>query len=501
MFVPMFCLECRPVVKEWGQREEGKRWHERFGQEMRTARVMELDDEKQKILVIDDEANMCHMLTAVLRKAGYEVDSASDGQAGLLQLQRCSYDYILCDVKMPVLGGMDFLKAAGALVGRSTVIMMSAYGSIDSAIEAMKLGAYDYISKPFKPDEVLMALRKAEERERLKKENRLLKARIREIEKDYRFGRLVARSAAMATVFELAKKAARFSTTVLILGESGTGKELIARGIHSEGERAAMPLVPVNCGGIPEHLLESELFGYKKGAFTGADRNKKGLFQEADGGTIFLDEIGELPLALQVKLLRVLQENEIRPVGDSRQTRVNARVMAATARDLAEEVKRGRFREDLYYRLNVLTITLPPLRQRPEDIPHLCRHFLERFNAKMGKRIEGIAPAAMGALLGHSWPGNVRELENVMERAVLLAEDAWLGLDHLPPTLTAHNRDQQGESDIEGLSLKVAQRVMERKLIRQALEKTRGNRSQAARLLEISHPSLLSKIKTYHLGD
>jgi len=462
---------------------------------------MELDDDKQKILVIDDEVNMCHMLTAVLRKAGYEADAASDGQAGLQQLQRCSYDYVLCDVKMPVLGGMDFLKAAGDLIGRSTVIMMSAYGSIDSAIEAMKLGAYDYISKPFKPDEVLLTLKKAEERERLKKENRLLKDRIREIEKDYRFGRLVARSASMATVFELAKKAARFSTTVLILGESGTGKELIARGIHSEGARAAMPLVPVNCGGIPEHLLESELFGYKKGAFTGADRNKKGLFQEADGGTIFLDEIGELPLALQVKLLRVLQESEVRPVGDSRHTRVDVRVMAETAKDLADEVKRGRFREDLYYRLNVLTISLPPLRQRPEDIPYLCRNFLERFNAKMGKSVEGIAPPAMVALIEHSWPGNVRELENVMERAVLLAEDAWLGLEHLPPALAAHSRNPQGETGVEGLSLKMAQRVMERKLIRQALEKTRGNRTRAARLLEISHPSLLSKIKTYNLGD
>lgn len=462
---------------------------------------MEADNEKQKILVIDDEANMCHMLTAMLRKAGYDVDSASDGQAGLMQLQRCAYDYILCDVKMPVLGGMGFLKAAGNLIGSSTVIMMSAYGSIDSAIEAMKLGAYDYISKPFKSDEVLLALRKAEERERLKKENRLLRARIREIEKDYRFGRLVACSAAMAAVFKLAKKAARYSTTVLILGESGTGKELIARGIHFEGERAALPMVPVNCGGIPEQLLESELFGYKKGAFTGADRNKKGLFQEADGGTIFLDEIGELPLSLQVKLLRVLQENEIRPVGDSRHMQVNVRVMAATAKDLAAEVKRGLFREDLFYRLNVLTISLPPLRQRPEDIPHLCRYFLERFNAKMGKHIEGIAPAALAALIEHSWPGNVRELENVVERAVLLAEGDQLGLEHLPPSIHARNRDTPSETVFGGFSLKAAQRVIEKKMICQALEKTKGNRSQAARLLEISHPSLLSKIKAYSIGD
>lgn len=461
---------------------------------------METSNGKQKILVIDDEVNMCHMLAAVLKKAGYEVDTASDGQAGLIQAEQFLYDYILCDIKMPVMGGMDFLKAAGDRIGQSTIIMMSAYGSIDIAIEAMKLGAYDYISKPFKPDEVLLTLKKAEERESLKKENRQLKARIREIEKDYRFGNLVARSPTMAAVFQLAQKAARYSTTVLILGESGTGKELIARGIHYEGDRAQMPLIPVNCGGIPENLLESELFGYKRGAFTGADRNKKGLFQAADGGSIFLDEIGELPLSLQVKLLRVLQENEIRPVGDSRPFQVNVRVIAATAKNLEKEVKRGSFREDLFYRLNVLTIALPPLRQRPEDIPHLCGHFIERFNTKMGKRIQGISPAAMRVLLGYSWPGNVRELENVIERGILLTEDASLTPEHLPPGMGANGQDVPQRNALGGFSLKAAQRVMEKKLIIQALQETGGNRTQAARLLEISHPSLLSKIKTYEIG-
>jgi two-component system response regulator AtoC len=460
---------------------------------------METSNGKRKILVIDDEANMCHMLAAVLKKAGYDVDTASDGQAGLTRAEQFPYDYILCDVKMPVMGGMEFLKAAGERIASSTVIMMSAYGSIDSAIEAMKLGAYDYISKPFKPDEVLLTLKKAEERESLKKENRQLKARIQEIERDYRFGRLVARSSTMAAVLQLAQKAARYSTTVLILGESGTGKELIARGIHYEGERGHKPLIPVNCGGIPETLLESELFGYKRGAFTGADRNKKGLFQAADGGSIFLDEIGELPLALQVKLLRVLQENEIRPVGDSKTSQVNVRVIAATAKNLEEEVKRGSFREDLFYRLNVLTIALPPLRQRPEDIPHLCRHFLERFNTKMGKRIQGISSAAMEVLLGYSWPGNVRELENVIERGVLLSEDAFLMPEHLPPGLGARDRRASQGDTVEGFSIKAAQRVMEKKLIIHALQETGGNRTQAARLLEISHPSLLSKIKAYEI--
>jgi len=462
--------------------------------------MMESDNGRQKILVIDDEANMCHMLSAVLKRAGYSVDTATDGQAGLQQIGREHYDFILCDIKMPVMGGMDFLRAAGARVGQSTVIMMSAYGSIDAAIEAMKLGAYDYISKPFKPDEVLLTLKKAEERESLKKENRWLKARIQEIEKDFRFGNMVARSSAMVPVFQLAQKAARYSTTVLILGESGTGKELIARGIHYEGERSRMPLVPINCGGIPENLLESELFGYKKGAFTGADRNKKGLFQEADGGTLFLDEIGELPLSLQVKLLRVLQESEIRPVGDSKSTRVDVRIIAATAKNLEDEVKKGLFREDLFYRLNVLTIPLPPLRERPEDIPHLCRHFLARFNAKMGKEVTDLSPSAMEILLSYGWPGNVRELENVIERAVLLTEDSVLMPEHLPAELGARIKGGNRGEALEGFSLKIAQREIERRLITRALQETGGNRTHAARLLEISHPSLLSKIKVYGIA-
>jgi len=451
----------------------------------------------QRILVIDDEVNMCHMLMAVLQKSGYAVDAATDGQAGLQKALHQEYDYILCDINMPVMNGMDFLKSVIGCSVRSCIIMMSAFGSIDSAVEAMKQGAYDYISKPFKPDEVLLTLRKAEERESLKRENRRLKDRIDAIEKDFAFGDMVGRSPGLSAVFELARKAARYSTTVLILGESGTGKELVARGIHTEGERSAKPLVPVNCGGIPETLLESELFGYKKGAFTGADRNKKGLFQEADGGTIFLDEIGELPLSLQVKLLRVLQENEVRPVGEAKATRVDVRVIAATAKQLDEEVRRGRFREDLYYRLNVLPITLPPLRRRPEDVPHLCRHFLERFNRKLGKSVPGISPASMARLLAYDWPGNVRQLENVIERAVLLSEDVLLTPEHLPPNFGLPSAAADPDTSAAELSLKEAQRRIEKQLITRALQQTRGNRTQAARLLEISHPSLLTKIKAY----
>ena len=452
---------------------------------------------ERRLLIIDDEANMRHMLSTVLKKAGYQVETAADGAKGLEMIQQSPYDFILCDIKMPIMDGMEFLKLSRDRLGSATVIMMSAYGSIDTAIDAMKSGAYDYISKPFKTDEVYLTLKKAEERERLKAENRLLKARIQKIEGDYNFGKMVAKSKAMQSVFQLANKAAQYKTTVLILGDSGTGKELIARGIHFGGERAAGPLVPVNCGGIPESLLESELFGYKKGAFTGADRNKKGLFQEAEGGTIFLDEIGELPLSLQVKLLRVLQENEIRRVGDSKSLQIDARVIAATSKKLEEEVEKGSFREDLYYRLNVMKVEIPPLRERTEDIPLLCKHFIGRFNEILDKEISGLAPDAMARLLEFQWPGNVRQLENAIERAMVIADDSLLMSEHFAAEMKSNDMRSREDAVFEGLSLKDAQKVVEKNLITRALNETEGNRTRAARLLEISHPSLLTKIKAY----
>jgi two-component system response regulator AtoC len=452
---------------------------------------------ERRLLIIDDEANMRHMLSTVLKKAGYQVETAADGAKGLEMIQQSPYDFILCDIKMPIMDGMEFLKMSRDRLGAATVIMMSAYGSIDTAIDAMKSGAYDYISKPFKTDEVYLTLKKAEERERLKTENRLLKARIQKIEGDYSFGKMVAKSKAMQSVFQLANKAAQYKTTVLILGDSGTGKELIARGIHYGGERAAGPLVPVNCGGIPESLLESELFGYKKGAFTGADRNKKGLFQEAEGGTIFLDEIGELPLSLQVKLLRVLQENEIRRVGDSKSLQIDARVIAATSKKLEEEVEKGSFREDLYYRLNVIKVEIPPLRERTEDIPLLCKHFIGRFNEILDKEISGLAPDAMARLLEFQWPGNVRQLENAIERAMVIADEPLLMPEHFAADLINNDLRSREDTVFEGLSLKDAQKVVEKNLITRALNETEGNRTRAARLLEISHPSLLTKIKAY----
>lgn len=455
---------------------------------------------KRRILIIEDEANMRHMLEVLLEKSGFEVTSAPDGQAGLDVVGDQDFHFILCDIKMPRMDGMAFLKSASDSVRDTPVIMMSAYGTIDTAIEAMKLGAYDYISKPFKPDEVLMTLKKAEEREKLKSENLRLKNRIQKIEQSYTFSNIVAKSKAMQSVFDLIKKVADYKTTVLIHGESGTGKELIARAIHFNGSRHTNALVSVNCGGIPETLLESEMFGYKKGAFTDAWRDKRGYFEEADKGTIFLDEIGELPIPLQTKLLRVLQEEEITPLGSTVTKKVDVRVIAATAKDLPEEIKNARFREDLYYRINVVTIYLPPLRERREDIPLLTDHFIKSFNAKLKKNIRGLSSEAMEQFMVHRWPGNVRELENVIERSILLAPGDVLEISDLPPELKAA-RFPSGGLTREGISsIKEASRLLERKLIERALSKTGGNKSQAAKMLEISRPMLISKIKQYKLA-
>ena len=455
---------------------------------------------QKRLLIIDDEENMRHMLSSMLKKSGYRVYTASNGSEALDMVDQTLYDFILCDLKMPGMSGMEFFEAARDKLWASTVIMMSAYASIDTAVEAMKKGAYDFISKPFKLDEVLLTLKKAEERESLKRENRWLKERIRKIQDDYHFGNMVAKSKGMEAVFKMAEKVAQYDTTVLICGASGTGKELIAQGIHFAGKRAKNTLVPVNCGGIPENLLESELFGYKKGSFTGADSDRKGLFEEADRGTIFLDEIGELPLSLQVKLLRVLQENEIRPVGDSKTKKIDVRVIAATSKNLDDEVKNGTFREDLFFRLNVMPIQLPLLKDRPEDIPILSQHFINRFNISLEKNIKGITPAAMSILLKYHWPGNVRELGNVIERAVVLAEETILVPENFPLDLGESQEREKVEDFFDGHSLKAAQKILEKRLITKALEATDGNRTKASRILEISHPSLLSKSKLYDIN-
>ncbi len=457
--------------------------------------------ENRTLLIIDDEENMRHMLTTLLGRSGYQVETACDGLDGLEKVRDMVYDFILCDLKMPKMGGMEFLEAAREHLLQTTVIVMSAYASMDTAIEAMKRGAYDYISKPFKTDEVCLALKKAEEREALRRENFRLKERLRNIEQNYNFANMVGKSKAMQYVFSLADKVARYNTTVLITGESGTGKELIARGIHFRSERAKKPFIAVNCGGIPENLLESEFFGYQKGSFTGADRNKKGLFEEADGGTLFLDEIGELPLSLQVNLLRVLQEGEIRPLGSTKTRKLDVRVLAATSRDMEAEVRAGTFRQDLFYRLNVMPVKLPSLRERPEDIPLLVHHFIGKFNKSLGKNmITGISSEAMSLMLQHRWAGNVRELENIIERAVILADGEILTPENFPPEFDGQPDDDLLGDIFDGYSLKEAQKILEKKLIVKALTATGGNRTRATRLLEISHPSLLSKIKSYDIS-
>jgi len=458
-----------------------------------------LETNEKHLLVVDDEANMRHMMTVLLGKSGYRIEAAENGRTAFQMVQEKVFDFILCDLKMPEMDGLEFLDAASEYLQNTTVVMMSAFGTMDTALTAMKKGAYDFITKPFKPDEVLLTLKKAEERESLKRENLKLRERIKTITNSYHFGNMMAKSNPMQLVFQIAAKAAKYDTTVLVMGESGTGKELVTKGIHFNSPRSGAAFIAVNCGGIPENLLESELFGYKKGAFTGADKDKEGLFNAADGGTLFLDEIGEMPQNLQVKLLRVLQEKEIMPIGGSVGKKVDVRIIAATSKNLSEEVEKGTFREDLFYRLNVISITLPPLRKRPEDIPLLTQNFIRKFNRKLGTRIEGIAPEAMKLLLSSDWPGNVRQLENTIERAMVLTDDLTLQPEHFSLDLSQKTASGDLFQDLCGFSLKAAKRIMEKTIITKALSETGGNRTRAAELLEISHPSLLSKIKEYQI--
>jgi len=448
-----------------------------------------------KVMIIDDEESLRHMLSVILKMEGYEATAFEDAEKALGALSKDDYDFILCDIRMPGMDGLAFLKALSERGDEHTVIMMSAYGTIDTAIECMKLGAYDYVSKPFKSDEIILTLRKAEEREKLKRENRRLKE---EVAQRFDISNIITVDARMLDVLELVKKVASYSTTVLIRGESGTGKELIARALHTSGDRASGPFVAVNCAAIPGPLLESELFGHVKGAFTDARRDKAGLFEEASGGTIFLDEVGELPMELQVKLLRVLQEGEIRRVGGTKSIRIDTRVVAATLKDLADEIREGRFREDLYYRLNVIEITLPPLRERPGDIERLAEHFTGLYARKFGKKVKGLSKDALGALMKYGWPGNVRELENVIERAMILEEGEVIEKSSLPMGVSSPSAEPQLASTV-GLSIKKAHEAMERDFIKRALEATKNNKTRAAELLEISQRALLYKIKTYGL--
>ena len=449
------------------------------------------------ILVVDDELGLRHTLTLILQAEGHTVRAVNDGAAALERVSDSSPDLIICDVRMPGLDGLAFLEKYKEMGGTALVIMMSAYGDDDAALEAIRRGAYDFIPKPFRADQVLLVLRKAIEREGLRREVAQLHDELVALRTPTG---IVGRSPRIAQALTLADKVARHPSTVLITGESGTGKELIARHIHDASPRASRPFVAVNCAAIPEALLESELFGHAKGAFTGAITERQGLFEEAHEGTLFLDELGDLPVALQVKLLRALQEGEVRPVGDNASRSVDVRLVAATARDLESDVAEGKFRADLYYRINVVRIHLPALRDRSEDVPELVRHFVDRFNRRLGLHVTGVSPAAMRALVEYPWPGNVRELENVVERAMVLTDGPQLGVEQLP-TLTAPVT--RSEASVSPLDLSVKRRTgdLERALIKEALERTRGNRTRAAKLLDLSHRALLYKIRDYGLGE
>jgi two-component system response regulator AtoC len=455
---------------------------------------------RMNVLVVDDELGLRQTLTLILKDEGHDVRAASDGNEALRQLAEAPADIVLCDVRMPNLDGLAFLERYGASKGNALVIMMSAYGDDDAAVEAIRRGAYDFIAKPFRADQVLLVVRKAIEREGLRREVAQLHQELSALRAPTG---MVGRSPQFASAIALASKVARHPSTVLITGESGTGKELVARHLHRQSPRAAAPFVAVNCGAIPESLLESEMFGHAKGAFTGATSEREGLFADADGGTLFLDELGELPIALQVKLLRALQEGEVRRVGDNASRRVDVRVVAATSRDLEADVAAGRFRADLYYRVNVVRIQLPPLRERTEDVPELVRHFIDRFNARLGLRITGTSAAAMRALIDYPWPGNVRELENVVERAMVLADDERIDVAQLPALTPSASPKTANEEMTPSLDLSVKRRTdaLERVLIREALARTNGNRTRAARLLDLSHRALLYKIREYGIGD
>ena len=450
-----------------------------------------------KILVIDDDQGLRRSLSLILDEGGHGVVVASNGADGLAVAKNEKPDLILCDVRMPQMDGLEFLERYRQDEGGALVIMMTAYGSVDLAVKAMVAGAYDYIPKPFGADEVLLTIRKAEERERLRAEVGRLRAEVRA---ERRIGDIIARSPGMIRALEVAGKVARHQSSVLLTGESGTGKELMARHIHRESDRADRPFVPVNCGAIPETLLESEFFGYVRGAFTGADRDKAGLFEAAEAGILFLDEVGELPKSLQVKLLRVLQDGEVRRLGGTETTIVNVRIVAATNRDLESAVHAGDFRQDLYYRLAVIPIHLPPLRERTEAIPDLTHHLLGRLWERLNLKVESVTPGAMKALLAYPCPGNIRELENVLEHAVVLAEGDTLDEDSLSGRLRDADVVIEPGYASDDLSVKRRCAELERQLIKRALERTGGNRSKAAALLELSPRALRYKIQDYGLA-
>lgn len=445
-----------------------------------------------QVLVIEDEAGMRELLQKVLVRQGYAVREVASGREALKLLEGETYDLVLTDVVMPEIDGMEVLRFVKKVRPDTMVVMMTAFGTIDSAVQAMKEGAYHYISKPFKMEEILVVMEKALEEKMLREEVALLR---QEVTGRYRFDNLIGKSKAMQGVFDLIRRVAPTKSTILIYGKSGTGKELVAKAIHYNSPRRDRPFITVNCAAIPRELLESELFGHERGSFTGAVATRRGKFELAQGGTIFLDEVGDMDLSLQSKILRVLQESEFERIGGEKTITVDVRVIAATNQDLRAAVTNRTFREDLYYRLSVIPIYLPELKDRQEDIPLLASHFLKKFGQELGVEIKEISKEAINALLNYSWPGNVRELENVIERAVLLGDHKSITVQDLPPHLYTLDFRPIEKALREGATLE----EVEQEYIRRVLEKTRGNQTKAARILGIDRRTLYRKVKRYSL--
>jgi two-component system response regulator PilR (NtrC family) len=453
---------------------------------------------KQKILVVDDEKSMCDFLEIMLQKEGYEVTSTTSGEKALELLDNNLYSMILTDIKMPGVDGFVVLRKAKEVSPDSVVIMITAYGSPEGAVTAIKEGAYDYVTKPFRVEEVKLTIKKALERSNLIKEN----IRLRQaVEERYKFWNLIGKSSKMQRVYELVEKVAQTKANVLITGESGTGKELVAKAIHYNGVRKDGSFVTLNCGAIPENLLESELFGHMKGSFTGAIANKRGLLEMAEGGTLFMDEIGELPLPLQVKLLRVIQEREFKRVGGTDDIKVNVRIISASNQDLQQKVAHGSFREDLFYRLNVIQIKIPPLRERKEDITLLMNHFVQKYSTETGKKIEGITPEAMELLVSYDFPGNVRELENIIERSITLETTSTITERHIRSYLNERTISKGTPPSLEipeeGIDLNKVVEDLEKAFILKALEQTGGIKKKAAEILGMNFRAMRYKLAKY----
>jgi DNA-binding NtrC family response regulator len=449
---------------------------------------MSVDKLKGKILVVDDDPEMCRLLSDVLTEEGHDVETAVSGKEALTRMSD-QPDLLITDLRLKEMEGLELMHQAKEIRSELSVVIITAFGTIESAIEAIKMGAYDYIPKPFKMDELAIIVQKALHEGTLRREVARLR---REIGKEYHFNNIIGKSKSMQAIFDLIRRISDTSSNVLITGDSGTGKELVAKAIHYNSPRKDRPFIPVNCAAIPETLLESELFGHVKGAFTDAKGDKVGLFEEAAGGTLFLDEISELPMNLQAKLLRVIQEKEVRRVGSNKHIKVDARVIAASNQNLDDEVKHQRFRQDLFYRLNVLQIHVPPLRERREDIMPLAYHFLNKYREGTRKQVKGCSESVLNLFLQYAWPGNVRELENAVERGVILSQGDEITAEDLPSTLTG-SRDDYAVLE-KALDRKLSLEELESEYIARVLEQTGGNKYRAAQILGIDRRTLYRKL-------